>query len=96
MKIGEKIKKLRGKQKAYEFAHDIGITPPYLSEIETKGKIPSLEVMRRIALYFDDIFLLEDYIAEKYPEVLKIQKEIVKHIEIWDNEADNHRKSLKE
>ena len=93
MKIGKKIKKLREGQKikGYEFAKEIGIKPPYLSEIENKGKIPSLKIMRKIALYFNDIFLLEDYLAEKYPEVLKVQEEISEHQTILDNEANNHK-----
>ena len=49
MKIGEILKKLRllYSVSAKDLAHDINISPSYLSEIENSKKTPSLELLNK-------------------------------------------------
>lgn len=56
MKLGKSIKRLRvdkARQIQGLFAQNIGITQPYLSQIENDQKEPSIEVLQKIANYFE-------------------------------------------
>lgn len=52
--------KLRGKRTVTEVARDLGITRQMLSAIESDIRTPSLEVAKKIAIYYsssiDEIF----------------------------------------
>lgn len=56
----ENLIKLRGKRTVTEVARDLGITRQMLSAIESNIRTPSLEVAKKIAIYYsssiDEIF----------------------------------------
>ena len=56
----ENLIKLRGKRTVTEVAKDLGITRQMLSAIESDIRTPSLEVAKKIAMYYsssiDEIF----------------------------------------
>lgn len=56
----ENLIKLRGKRTVTEVARDLGITRQMLSAIESDIRTPSLEVAKKIAMYYsssiDEIF----------------------------------------
>lgn len=62
--------------KAYELANDVGIDPVYITQIETYGKLPSLDIMKRIADVLQDEGLFRIYLKIKYPTMYeKLQKD---------------------
>jgi transcriptional regulator with XRE-family HTH domain len=89
MKIGEVLKKLRllYSVSAKDLAHDIGISPSYLSEIEnSKKKTPSLELLNKYSQVFEIkvstiMLMAEDYSENRRkkskPEMF-IQKRLIK------------------
>lgn len=92
--IKEYREKLVPKMSGKDFAKKVKIDPTYLTYIEKHGKLPSLKVMKRIAteitkLEAEYFFLLERYLAEKYPEVDEVQKEIFEYHRINDEMVNN-------
>jgi transcriptional regulator with XRE-family HTH domain len=88
MKIGEVKKKLRllYSVSAKDLAHDIGISPSYLSEIENSKKTPSLELLNKYSQVFEIkvstiMLMAEDYSENRRkkskPEMF-IQKRLIK------------------
>ena len=87
MKIGEVLKKLRllYSVSAKDLAHDIDISPSYLSEIENSKKTPSLELLNKYSQIFEIkvstiMLMAEDYSENKRkskPEMF-IQKRLIK------------------
>jgi len=83
--VGDKIKQLRGKLTVREFALKVGLSPSYISDLETnknKNKMPSTKALMKIAeahnkdlSYFfgsDDNILVDmrDY-KDKAPRIVK-------------------------
>lgn len=55
MNIGRFIRELRNGANVnqMEFSKVLGITQPYLCLIETKGRIPSMGILKKVSNYFD-------------------------------------------
>ena len=68
--IREQRKKL--KLKVYELANKVGVNPVYITQIEKQGKLPSLEVVKKIkmALHPESVNLGLLYMQERDKEIL--------------------------
>lgn len=55
MELGKNVAKQRKRKniKSQELANQVGIGQPYISEIETGKKIPSIDVLQKIAMALD-------------------------------------------
>ena len=73
--LGKLIRKLRKEElkiSVRAFAKKIKVNETYITHIEHGRKLPSLSVMKKIANRLRAQYLLELYIAEKYPEVAEV------------------------
>ncbi len=72
-------------------AKGIGISPSYISEIENGKKIPSMEILKKYADYFDTtissiMFFSEDIEADrKKPVKTAIRNKLIKFLQIIEN-----------
>lgn len=72
--LGESIRHWRKESglKVMDLAAHCGVDPAYITQIEKGKKLPSPEVMRKIAKRLGVIDLLLIYVQEKYPDILGI------------------------
>ena len=63
MKMRSDLRRLRGNKSLTEIAKNLNITPQMLGKIERGERTPSLNVAKRIALYYgvlvDEIFFVD-------------------------------------
>ncbi len=81
--------------KAYELAHDVDVSPVYITQIEKHGKLPSPDIMERICNALQDDELFRIYLRMKHPTMYKKLMELEARREAnIDSEIEQMQKEI--